>query len=205
MREAVKNGGRARSRDDAPRRGRHRVRRLSPLFGSLGLWGWFGILVLGVVAAADAGPFDPKQLSADTTWVVHVDVDALRTSTVVSRVYQKLADKWKDVDRPMAEVRSHLGIDPRKDLHSLTLSGPKLGDDQGVLIVQTEVDREILQRELAKHADYKATAYGPYQLESWTHAKANGRTRCVTSAFWKPTILVFGRLPADVKLGVGCA
>ena len=158
--------------------------------------------MLGIAAAAEAGPLDPKQLSADTTWVVHVDVDALRTSTVVNHVYQKLTDKWKDVDRHIDEVRSHLGIDPRKDLHSLTLSGPKLGDELGVLIVQAEVDRKLLQRELAKYADYKSTAYGPYRLESWTHTKARGRTRSVTSAFWKPTILVFGGSPSDVELAL---
>jgi len=44
---------------------------------------------LGWTASARAEPLDPAQVSAEAKWLAHLDVDAMRASTVVQRAWKK--------------------------------------------------------------------------------------------------------------------
>ena len=92
-------------------------------------------ILLGLSATATAGPLDLKQVSAEAKWIVHFDVDAMRESTLVQRVYDKCVDQWPAAEQRLREATDlveHLGLDLTRDLHGLTAYGTKVGDLDGV-------------------------------------------------------------------------
>ena len=125
---------------------------------------WLSVfVVLGLVCAAKAAPLDLKQIPANTTWVVHVDVDAMRASTVVQKAYAQCLEKHGDkVEVAMEMAKRIVGMDPRTDLHGLTAYGPKLGEEKGVLLIFAEFDRKMVAKLVKLAPDYKESKYGQY-------------------------------------------
>jgi hypothetical protein len=159
-------------------------------------------VVVGLVASAKAAPLDVKQVPAGATWVVHVDVDAIRASTVVQKAYAQCLEKHKDaVEKALAKVRQHVGLDLEKDLHGITLFGPKLGEHKGAMIVWATVDQKVISERVKKAPDFKVTAYGPYQVASWTHKGKMGQ-HPAAGAFWKSEATVLSDSPAGVQIAL---
>ena len=157
-------------------------------------------VVLGLAAVGQAEPLELKQVAADAKWVVHVDVDALRASTVVQKAYQKCVEMHKDAEQKINMVCTMAGMDPRKDIHNVTAYGKDTNKEHGVLIVNANVNQTLLLGLVAKAPDHKATAYGSYELHSWTHkCWKTKEVKSVTGTFYKPNILVFAACEGALK------
>ncbi|MGD0900834.1 MAG: hypothetical protein ABR915_23630 [Thermoguttaceae bacterium] len=166
------------------------------------VWSLAAVVALGFVTAAQAVPLDPKFVPAGATWVAHVDVDAVRACTVTQKAYDQCLEKHKDaVEKGIATVREKLGMDPRTDLHGITLYGPKIGQHKGVMIVQADVDQKLLTERVKKAQDYKSTKYGSYDISSWT-AKGKMGQHPAAGAFWKPGVTVLGDSPESVQFAL---
>jgi hypothetical protein len=158
------------------------------------MWGAAAAVVFGLATAAQAGPLDLKQVSADAQWVAHLDVDAMRTSTLVRKAYERAVEQFPGAEQHLASLREHVGIDPTQDLHSITVYGKQLGPHEGVLILQAESDQKVLLRLAEKAPGHQVTKYGAYDVHSSTLHKKG-----VAAAFFKPAVLVFGSSVDEVK------
>jgi hypothetical protein len=94
--------------------------------------------------------------------------------------------------------RALIGMDPRKDLHGITLYGSQIGKHEGVLIVFADADRKLLTEKVKKARGYDSSTHGSYKLHSWTHKDRRGK-RPVTGAFYKDKSMVFSSSEAEVK------
>lgn len=158
-------------------------------------------IVLAIAAFSWAAPLDPKVVSGEAKWVVHLDVDAMRDSSLVRTAYQEFVDKC-----PLAKValpaldaaRAQIGFDPRTDLHGLTLYGSQVGKEEGVLIVFADANQKMLTEKVKNAPGYKSETHGAYELHSWTHKDRRGE-RPVTGAFFKDKAAVFSGSPEEVK------
>lgn len=157
-------------------------------------------ILLGFAAAGQAARLDSAAVAGDAKWVAHLDVDAMRASSVVQKGYQEFLEKC-----PVANVAeaifasSHtlIGMDPRTDLHGLTFYGSQIGKEEGVLIVYADVDQKLLAEKVKKARDYKSSTHGSHELHSWTHEDKRGK-RPVTGAFYKDNAVVFSASEAEV-------
>ena len=154
----------------------------------------FAALAFFVLAAAGprecpAAPFQAKDVAADAKWVVHVDVDAIRDSKVVQKAFQT-CPLLKDSGKHFDNLRQHIGIDLRKDLHGVTLYGPDADKQHAVVIVFSTVDQKLLLDKAAHAADHKVTKHGAVEIHSWT-MKHYGKTKPAAGAFYKPDVMVF--------------
>ena len=156
-------------------------------------------VVLGLATIGRAEPLDLKQVAAEAKWVVHVDVDALCASVVAQKAYQKCLEMHKDAAQKMDMVVGIVGMDPRKDLHGVTAYGKDTNKEHGVLIVHADVNQALLLALVAKAPDHKATAYGSYELHSWTHKCCKKGPHTVTGVFYKPNVMVFAGCIEAVK------
>lgn len=154
-------------------------------------------VVLGV-AAAQAAPVNLKQVPADAKWLAHVDVDAIRASTVVQKMWHQCMETHKDAAEHFDKVRAVVGMDPRKDLHGLTCYGKQPGQHKGVLIVDVKIDTQSLLQKAAMALDHKTTKHGAYELHSWT-AKGPHHTHTVAGTIYKPECLVFASSVEELK------
>src|ERR1043165_9078392 len=75
---------------------------------------------LGWVAAAVAGPINMNWVAPDAAWIVHIDVDAVRGSTIGKFI---IANWDKEDEAELAAVKAKIGIDPVHDLKGVTVFG----------------------------------------------------------------------------------
>ncbi len=158
-------------------------------------------ILLFLVTLGQADPLDPSAVSGDAKWVVHLDVDALRSSIVVQNACQEFVDKCPiaEVALPMlAGSRALIGMDPTEDLFGMTLYGSRIGKEQGVLIVFADANQDLLAEKVQGARDYESSSYGSHELHSWTHRDRRGE-RPVTGAFYKDKAMVFSGSQAEVK------
>jgi len=158
-------------------------------------------ILLGLATLVNAAPFDPGVVAADAKWVVHLDVDSMRSSAVVKKAYQEFVEKCPiaKIALPMLDnSRTLIGMDPRKDLQGVTLYGSQIGKHEGVLIVFADADRELLTKKVKKAPGYESSTHGSYELHSWTHKDRRGK-RPVTGAFYNDKVMVFSGSKAEVK------
>lgn len=103
------------------------------------------VIVLGLSPLLNAGPLDLKQISGDAKWVVHVDMDSLRESTVVQKAHELAEPSHRETrDRALA-IAGLFGANPRQHLHGITLYGGMLGKPEGVMIVHSDFNRGLLE------------------------------------------------------------
>ena len=155
-------------------------------------------IVLGWGALAQAAPLELKQVCAGAKWVMHLDVDAIRASSVVQKGYDKCMEMHKEAAQHLDTVRDMIGMDLRTDLHGITCYGPQVGKRKGVLIVLADMNQQLLVDKAKLGPDHMVTKYEAYELHSWTHKKGE-KQHHATGAFFTPKVLVFGGSVEEVK------
>jgi hypothetical protein len=124
-----------------------------------------GIVFTGASAAL-AGPFNPKDVAADPAVLVHVDCDALKSSTVGQSILGQ-----PEVSDKLAAVGALFDFDFRKQLHGLTVYTTEEHSKDGALIVYADFDPERLIT-LAKMNDgFQSTTNGSHVIYSWLDDK----------------------------------
>lgn len=106
--------------------------------------------------AANAGPLQRQHVASDTKWVLHLDLDAFRTTQVgAEAVRGKLG---RDMAKAQADLKTYLDFDfDWAQIHSLTAYGfdfaPK-NQSQGVLLIATSLDvQKGLEAAITKQAE----------------------------------------------------
>lgn len=155
-------------------------------------------VLLGMAASAVAAPLDLKHVSADATWLGHVDFDAMRKSIVV----QKYMEQYKDSGR-LAIAKKMLGMDPEKDLHGMTCYGKEIGKHKGVMILHAKVDRERVMGMAKMLPGYQVADYRDHKLHSWTHKPRHGsESNTVAAAFHGDQWVVLASSVDELKQAV---
>lgn len=176
------------------------------------------LLVVGILAAlarpAAGDALDPKLISADARWMVHLDVDGLWATRTTEQLLKPLAD-LEHVQRERKKFRDALGFDMIDDIHAVTLYGDQFTEGQGVVLIRADVDEGRIAGFLAKQPDYEPTEYTGRKLHAWTdrhHGKKGTLFGCIyraadsapassseTDAPKSKTLLVVSRNRNDVQ------
>src|SRR4051812_25505915 len=124
---------------------------------------------LGLAGLAVAGPLNRKWVAPDAAWVVHVDVEAVRGSTLYSFVNEHRAGL--DLSG-LEQFKTETGLDPCKDIKGVTVYGSAPGPEECVAVVETTaaIDgalEKLLQREKSLT---KSTEDG-YTIYKWTEGE----------------------------------
>lgn len=155
---------------------------------------------VGLILASQAlaAPLEVKQVAADSTWLVHVDVDAIRASIVVQRAWQNVLEKHPDAETHLGFVRNVIGLDPTVDIHGITIYGKGIGTADAVTIVAASMDPERLTLLASVIPDQETTPHGDYAIRSWTH-KHRDQALIIASAFRGEEQLILGSSIDNVK------
>jgi hypothetical protein len=146
-------------------------------------------LVLMMAAAAQAAPFQSKDIAADSKWVIHVDVDAIRDSYIVKKIFET-CPQLKDAGKHFDKIRDKVGLDLRKDLHGITLYGPDADKKHAVAIVYATVDQKLLLEKAEKASDHLVRKHGDFEIHSWS-MKHGSKSETAAGAFYKSDAVVF--------------
>ena len=126
----------------------------------------------GVCAAgfmADAAPLQRADVVANPGWVVHLDCDALRPTTVGHYVLSEMDKPGNKAKIAIFQALS--SIDPRTQLHGVTLYGTGPGPENGVLMVYADFDADHLVNLAQAAKDYQSEPHGKNTIHSWLDDK----------------------------------
>jgi hypothetical protein len=129
---------------------------------------------VGLAAPAVAAPLDLKHVAADTKWLAHIDLDAVRASTFAQKAAEKVKQMHPEAETQLIIATQMIGMDPTKDLHGMTFYGSQLGKPAGVGIVHGKFDPERLLRLAATIPNHKADRHGDIDLHLWSFKSRHG-------------------------------
>jgi hypothetical protein len=130
-------------------------------------------LVCAASLIASAVPIKRTDIAGDPAWVLHLDIDSLKTSTIGQFVLSEL-DK-PETKAKLAAVQTIFNFDVRSQLHGVTLYGASQKPEDGVLIVYADFDADRLLT-LAKAGDgYQSTDYNGHTIHNWIDDKKKGK------------------------------
>ena len=134
---------------------------------------WKFTLGLGVICAggllATAAPLQRADVAANPAWLLHLDCDALRPTTIGNYVLSEM-DK-PDAQAKLAAFQSITSFDLRTQLHGVTLYGSSPAPEDGVLMIYADFDpaRLVTLAEAAK--DSQSSPHGKAVIYNWIDDK----------------------------------
>jgi hypothetical protein len=108
-------------------------------------------------------------MPADVNWLVHMDVDQLKSSVIGDFVMNRLTND--EADRKLAAFAAVFNFDPRQDISAVTLFGTGRAPEQGALVVAGNLDVSRLATLAAASAGYQKTEYSGADIHRWTDEK----------------------------------
>ena len=163
---------------------------------------WQQILGAGGLIAgltANAGPLQRADVPATPAWVLHVDLDGLRGSTVGQYVLAQ-TDK-PEIQAKLAVFQNMAGLDLRKQLHGLTLYGKSGSPEDGVLMVYGDLDADKLTTLARAADDSQSTTNGSRVIYNWSTGgkrHSDGQQR-VYAAIQGTRMVIFGQRESRVS------
>jgi len=156
-------------------------------------------VVVSACGTAQGAPLDLRQVSGDATWLVHLDVDAMRESTLMENAYLAGSRQWTRLESCLKTACEEVGVDPRLDLHGITAFGTKLGSLEGVAIVHADMHPNTMVQRAKEEPGYRSVRYddgsaSEYEIHSWSDGRET-----VTGAFYQPSLLVVARTEDEVR------
>jgi len=169
-------------------------------FATLGL-----AILLGAALArhAAAKPVSLATVPADAVWMMHLDMDAARASTVVRRMYERAMALHPRAEAMLTMAIGMTGMDPRKDLHDVTVYGRDTDKRNAVMVVRGKANRALLEKMVEKARDHRTMEHGGRTLHSWTHRGRRGdKGETVVGAFQADDRMVFARSADAVRMAL---
>ena len=148
-------------------------------------------VVLLAAAPAAAESLDPAEVAADAKWLLHVNVDDIRYTTLAQDIQQQLI-QGQDNQGRLDWVQDKLGINLRTDLHGLTLYGRDYAPQAGVGVVHAEYDRKKIVAVVEKQPKHKASDYRDYTIHEWQAERGDQHQKVALAFHGKGTIVLSG-------------
>ena len=114
-----------------------------------------------------AKPFQPSDVTADARWILHLDLQAIRSSEVAQEIYPGRVEKHPFV-RSFKEGRWKVNVDFRGEPRGITVYGTHLSRAQGVLFLYTEPGGSQPVADMPDLPGAETVSYHAYQLHAWT-------------------------------------
>ena len=122
----------------------------------------FSIVALALsVAAGQAAKIDKANISKDTKFVVHLDLDAFRASKIGITLLEKIReDEGREKLDALVEI---IGFDPLTAIHGATMFGNG-EEDNGILVVKHKADNTKLLAFMKLDEHYRKTEHGKHEI-----------------------------------------
>lgn len=138
-------------------------------------------MVMVMTTGARAGVLDRNLLPADTQWVIHLDMDMFKHTTLK----KALVDKYNAFEKEEEDIFKETRVSLFKDLSSITMFGSREDSHQLVFCLKGNIDKAFLLTQLKKAHDCKEVTYGKHTIYQWKR-HSNG-------VFARPDMLLYSR------------
>jgi hypothetical protein len=127
---------------------------------------------------AVAGPFDPVLVPESADWVVHLDMETARKSSLGSFVQSRIE---LAAEAELRRVSEHFRIDPFNDVHSITIFGDASDESRTGAIAMTSAAADDLANALQKEgmSDLTINRVSENTFLKWRDGQATWRAAVV--------------------------
>jgi hypothetical protein len=149
---------------------------------------------MAAVLTANSGPLQRTDVIADPVWVLHVDCDALKQAALGKALMAEL--EKPEAEKKFAAVQAIFNVDPRKDLHGVTIYGATKAESDGVVVAYADFDAARLVTLVQANKDYESTKHGANTIHSWIDEKKkekDGVKPRTYGAIYKGKVLILGQ------------
>jgi hypothetical protein len=130
-------------------------------------------LLCGLLAAAAclpsnplfAGPLQRADVASEPSWVLHLDCDVLRSSSLGKFIAQEL--EKPEAKNKLDAFQAMFNFDPRTALHGISLYGLDNNPDGGLLIAYADFDAARLQNLVKGAKEYQSSTHRSRTIHSW--------------------------------------
>ena len=109
-----------------------------------------------------AGEFDASTVSSEATWVMHMDLESWRESTVSTYMLNKM--KEDDNAATMTAIQEKFKLDPHKDLASFTVYGAGKDKKKATTIISGNFDVNHLTGLMKEDEGYEQLVHDGYTV-----------------------------------------
>ncbi len=145
------------------------------------------ITLLTAHSTVFSSPLQEKHVSGDAQWLVHVDLDALRSSEFGQLLQGELQAQCEDKIGALAEL---LGSDVTRDLYDVTLYGNGPGETNATILFRGRYDKDKLLALLVLNGAYSKREYEGTPVHHWMDEK---RSKEQYGAFAGDDLIVIGQ------------
>ncbi|PWU08078.1 MAG: hypothetical protein C5B50_30395 [Verrucomicrobia bacterium] len=122
-------------------------------------------VLLGAALNSHATPLHRADVAAQPVWVAHLDVDRLRPTALGQHI---LSEAQKPEAAARLDVFQNMsGIDPRTQIHGLTLYGTGNSRDNPVMVVYADFDAAKLTTMAKAAKDSRSSTYKDHTIYNW--------------------------------------
>jgi len=125
---------------------------------------WLAATLPGVVFA---GPLERGLVEKEARWVVHIDAEAVRASTVGPAIRELV----ESIDAHSRErIRKELGFDPSTEVQGITIFGRGYSDDDGIAVLTTTAEADKMDAGLsgAGLSGHRVIEVEGARIHTWT-------------------------------------
>ncbi|TWU03179.1 hypothetical protein [Neorhodopirellula pilleata] len=120
------------------------------------------------LSSANADKLDPTHVPADAQWLIHVDYESLSDSAM----WNKLREEKPSITQAVQGwMKKRYGIDPPKDLKSLTMFSLDYRQYTGSVIVEADYKADKIETRLRKAMNHRTTPWQDHTLHTVTLSK----------------------------------
>lgn len=129
------------------------------------MFGFAAVAALFQPAALIAGPLQRADIPAEPAWVIHLDCDAIRVSSIGQFISREL--EKPEAERKLEAFRAMFNFDPRTDVHGVSVYGLDSKPDDGLLVVYADFDAQRLDSLVKGAKEYQSSTHRSHTIHSW--------------------------------------
>ncbi|MBL7214369.1 MAG: hypothetical protein ISS71_01690 [Phycisphaerae bacterium] len=126
------------------------------------------LTTLMISSVAPGGSLQKEHVRGDAKWLLHVDLDALRSSEIGKLIQNDIQTQHQEKIDAMAQL---LGSDLTEDLHAVTLYGASAGEENASALFYGNYNKEKLLTLLVLNEAYSKSEYNGKTLHHWMDEK----------------------------------
>lgn len=123
--------------------------------------------------SSPAAPLSKSQVPADSKWVMHLDMNQFASSQT-GRILAGGQSDGKRFQTMLTRYRNLLGVDPLKDIASLTLFGNEVTGNRGVALINGSLNAKQITKQFSTYPQYSTKKNGQLTVQTWLD-KSSGK------------------------------
>jgi hypothetical protein len=131
------------------------------------------VLLLSCPGMLYAAPISKSQVPADSKWVMHLDMNQFASSQTCRILSAGKGDSQR-FKNMLNHYQNLLGVDPLKDIASLTLFGNEVTGNRGVALINGSLNSKQITQQFSTYPKYSTKKNGRLTVQTWAD-KTSGK------------------------------